>query len=717
MISQPNVEVGRQFHFWPILLLGVVAIKAVFSFALRPSFALLAYGIVVYFLLLLLSTVFALQNAAGRTLGSRMFWIFISGGCGLWALDQWLSVYYGVGLRADGIPDSSIADPALFLHIVPLMAALAIHPHVHRSDQKLSRASLNFLLLLFFWVFLYAYLLFPYQYLFPDAAIYEPRFTALYAVENAALLLALGILTFRSPAPWRSVYVHLFGASALYGVSSTLANIATDAGWPYRSIYPLAQTAAVCWFVWVPLRARQLPLAEAMPAEPDAGHTGFTALLAKISVVAIPLIGVFELVRTHESPGIRTFRLSAVLASVLFLALAVFLSEYLAKRDLILESRASKMQKKLSEDALVSSEDRYRELVEALPDAIFVVREERIVFVNPSAVRLLGAQRREQIVGKDLAEIIHPCSLAAIRSRIRDSYQTGGASPPAEHVLLAVDGSSVEIESTSIHVLWNGSPAIETIARDIRERKRAEQALQDSQAALARVARIVTMGELTASIAHEINQPLAAVATNASASLHWLAAQPPNLDEARKALTGAVLEANRASEVIARLRALLRNAPPPMGRLNVNDVIREVLALVRSELSTGGVTAKTKLATGVPIVLGDRVQLQQVVLNLIMNAIDAMSLINGRPRTLLVKSARHSEGALIRVQDSGKGLSAEQIPRIFDSFFTTKPEGIGMGLSISRSIVEAHGGRLWAAPGSPQGAVFRVILPKAGASA
>jgi C4-dicarboxylate-specific signal transduction histidine kinase len=225
--------------------------------------------------------------------------------------------------------------------------------------------------------------------------------------------------------------------------------------------------------------------------------------------------------------------------------------------------------------------------------------------------------------------------------------------------------------------------------------------------------RIATMGELTASIAHEINQPLAAVVTNGSASLRWLAMQPPNLKQARKAVTSAIQEANRAGQVIARIRALLRKGSAQMAPLDVNEVIWEVLALVDNELIRGDVSAQTKLAADVPAVLGDRVQLQQVILNLIMNGIDAMSTIADRPRELLIQSAAHAEGVLIQVQDSGSGLEREQASRIFEPFFTTKPQGIGMGLSISRSIVETHGGRLWAAPASPCGAVFQLILPKA----
>jgi signal transduction histidine kinase len=178
-------------------------------------------------------------------------------------------------------------------------------------------------------------------------------------------------------------------------------------------------------------------------------------------------------------------------------------------------------------------------------------------------------------------------------------------------------------------------------------------------------------------------------------------------------MTRAIQEANRASEVIGRIRALLQKASAQTEPLDVNDVIREMLALVGNELLKSGVTAQTKLAADVPTVLGDRVQLQQVMLNLIMNGIDAMNTIGDRPRELVIRSAKHPEGALIQVQDSGKGLDPEQEDRIFEPFFSTKPEGIGIGLSISRSIVDAHGGRLWATPGASHGAIFEFTLPKA----
>jgi formate hydrogenlyase transcriptional activator len=471
----------RKVHFWPTLLVGVLAIKAALSLTLNPSFALVAFGTVLYFLLLLLSTAFAARNAAQQSKGSRMFWLFMASGSGLWALDQWLYVYYGIGLRMD-VPDSSVADAALFLHVVPLMAAVAMRPHLQRSDQKPSRASLNFLLLLFFWVFLYAYVLFPYQYLWADTAIYNPRFTALYAVENAALVLVLGVLTFRAQTPWRSVYIHFFGASALYGASSTLANVAIDSGWQYNgSIYSLAQTAAVCWFVWVPLRARQLPLAEVKATEPDASRTGFTSLTATIAVVAIPLIGILELFRSHESSGMRTFRLSIVLASVLFLAMSVLLKEYLVKCDLVLDSRVSKLQEKLSEAALVRSEDRYRDLVEHSEELVCTHDlEGRLLSVNPAPARLLG-YKVDELLKIPMRELIAP----GYREQF-DAYLIRIRANGADKGLLPVITRSGERRiweyNNTLRTEGVAEPFVRGMARDITERKRAQEALRRSEA-------------------------------------------------------------------------------------------------------------------------------------------------------------------------------------------------------------------------------------------
>jgi NO-binding membrane sensor protein with MHYT domain len=244
------------------------------------------------------------------------------------------------------------------------------------------------------------------------------------------------------------------------------------------------------------------------------------------------------------------------------------------------------------------------------------------------------------------------------------------------------------------------------------ERKRAEEALRQAQAELAHVTRVTTLGELTASIAHEVNQPLAAVVANAEACLRWLDRGTPDLDEARRSVERIVKDASRAAEVIRRVRALLNKADTQKAPLNVNDVVNEVIALVQPELLSHRVSPRTDLAPALPMVLADRVQLQQVIINLVMNGIEAMQPITDRPRELVIRSY-HDEAhqVLVTVKDSGVGISAENADRLFNAFFTTKSSGMGMGLSICRSIIEAHGGRVWAAPNLPQGTSFHFTLP------
>ena len=242
----------------------------------------------------------------------------------------------------------------------------------------------------------------------------------------------------------------------------------------------------------------------------------------------------------------------------------------------------------------------------------------------------------------------------------------------------------------------------------------ASEALRETQAELAHVNRVTTMGQLAASIAHEVNQPLAASVTNAHAALRWLSLQPANLEEAREALASIVYDGKRAGDVIERMRALIKKAPPRKDGLDINDVILGVCALIRGELAKNGVSLRTQLADGLPLTQGDRVQLQQVMLNLIMNAIEAMSAVSHGSRELLIGTSTDASGAVrITVQDSGPGLNPETFDRLFDPFYTTKANGMGMGLSICRSIVEAHDGRIWASPTAGSGSTFHFILPGA----
>ena len=253
----------------------------------------------------------------------------------------------------------------------------------------------------------------------------------------------------------------------------------------------------------------------------------------------------------------------------------------------------------------------------------------------------------------------------------------------------------------------------EEMRKEMIEHQRAEEALQEAQTDLARVTRAQDMGELVATIAHEVNQPLTAIVTNGNFCLRRLDGITPNLDELRAAIAEIVSDGTRASAVISRIRSLLMKGASSRTELDINEIIQEVSTLLRNELTRNRVSLLTDLVDNLPRVSGDRVQLQQVVINLVMNGIETMNSPTHRPRNLLIKSGRNNSEVLIQVQDSGTGIDAGEVERIFEPFFTTKPGGIGMGLSISRSIVESHGGRLWAESG-PEGALFQFTLPPSG---
>ena len=268
-------------------------------------------------------------------------------------------------------------------------------------------------------------------------------------------------------------------------------------------------------------------------------------------------------------------------------------------------------------------------------------------------------------------------------------------------------------ERGSIVERYAKSTDIEDLRRAEEELRRREARLRDAQMELAHANRVTTTGQLAASIAHEVSQPISATLTNANAARRWLGAEPPDLEEVRQALDRIIRDGGRASDLIGRIRALVRKAPPLNDQLDINETILEVIALTRSELRNSRTLLQTQLADGVPLISGDRVQLQQVMLNLILNAVEAMSGSSEATRELLIKTEQDGPGTvLVAVRDSGPGLKSESLDRVFDAFYTTKPGGMGMGLSICRSIVEGHGGRVWAMPNLPQGATFQFTLPQ-----
>jgi PAS domain S-box-containing protein len=287
-----------------------------------------------------------------------------------------------------------------------------------------------------------------------------------------------------------------------------------------------------------------------------------------------------------------------------------------------------------------------------------------------------------------------------------------------DHRIVLPDGTVKHIHAIGHPVLNENGHVTEYVGTtvDVTERKRVQEErerLHQLETDLAHIHRVSMMGELAASIAHEVNQPLSGVVSNGSACLRWLAGEAPNLEEAREAARRIVRDGKRAAEVIARVRALTKRAATPREKLDMNETIREVLALVGDEAKRKGVMIRTQFADDLSPISGDRVQLQQVMLNLVMNAMEAMSSVDDRPRELLITTRNiDADEVQVTVKDSGTGIDPNTLDEIFDPFYTTKPGGMGMGLSISRSILQAHGGRLWAAAKDGPGTIFHFTVPK-----
>jgi signal transduction histidine kinase len=282
-----------------------------------------------------------------------------------------------------------------------------------------------------------------------------------------------------------------------------------------------------------------------------------------------------------------------------------------------------------------------------------------------------------------------------------------------EHRLLMPDGSVKHLRAVG-HATKDtlGKPEFVGAVMDVTAARRAVEQLSQTQAELTRVARITALGELTAAIAHEVNQPLTGVLASGKACLNWLSHETPDLEAARTSLQRVVDDATRAGEVIGRMRALAKNAPSQMDWLNINETIIEIVALVRGQAQRNSVLLRAELLNNLPHIYGDRIQLQQVMLNLLVNGIEAMSGANERRELLVVSKKDDADGVLIEVRDTGAGFDDAALDRIFDAFYTTKFDGTGLGLAISRKIIEAHGGQLRASPNFPRGAIFQFRLPQ-----
>ena len=425
-----------------------------------------------------------------------------------------------------------------------------------------------------------------------------------------------------------------------------------------------------------------------------------------------------DYIRRHHAhsilclPLLKEARLVGVLYLENNLALHVFTPDRIVVLKLLASEAAISLENIRLYDDLQDREAKIRRLVDSNIIGMFMwCADGRITDANEAYLRIIGHDRGDLIAGRLNWRELTPPEWREADDRRAAQLEASGTAQPYEKELFRKDGRRVPV-LVGAAVFEGRSGEGVGFVLDLTDRKRAERAYTQVQMELAHANRVATMGQLSASIAHEISQPLGAALSYANAASHWLDAQPPNLEEVRRGLGFIVESGVRASEVIDRIRALVKKTPPRKDRLEINEAILQVIALARNEMAKNGISVRTQLVDTLPAIQGDRVQLQQVILNLLINAAEAMSGMSEGPRELLISTAKtDSEGVLVAVRDSGPGLAPESVDRLFESFFTTKPGGLGMGLPICRSIIEAHHGRLWATANTPRGAVFQFTLP------
>ena len=415
------------------------------------------------------------------------------------------------------------------------------------------------------------------------------------------------------------------------------------------------------------------------------------------SVLCLPLV--------KQSKLIGVLYLENSLASHVFTPARISVLELLASQAAISLENA-----RLYSD-LQEREARIRRLVNSNIIGIVIWDVQgRIIDANQAFLDMVGYGREDVVSGRLRWTELTPAEWRDADEQIIAELKAVGTLQPREKEYLRKDGSRVPVLVARALFEWNRDEGVAFVL-DLTERKHAEEALRKAQADLAHANRVATMGQLTASITHEVNQPITAAVTYALAARRWLSAEPPNFHEVDDALSLIVKEGNRAGEVVGRIRALIKKAPARKDAVAINDAILEVIALTRTEAANNSVSVRTQLAEGLPRVQGDRVQLQQVLLNLIINAIEAMRDVGEEERELLISTRNEPDGVSVEVRDSGPGFAPAALERVFEAFYTTKPGGLGLGLSICRSIIEAHNGRLWASPNVPRGAIFRFIAP------
>jgi len=393
------------------------------------------------------------------------------------------------------------------------------------------------------------------------------------------------------------------------------------------------------------------------------------------------------------------------------------MTDSVSKLQALLAQANESLQKEIEErgrleKALRESEERYHNIVKMQSEMICrYLPDTTLIFVNEAYCRYFG-KKREELIGTKFLSLIPEEYREAATQHVQSLIKNPRIERD-EHPVITPDGRPGWQQWVDSVVIDDHGDVkeLQAVGWDVTERKQAEEALHEAREQLARVARASSLGELTASIAHEVNQPLTAIINNGNACLRWLASDSPKLNEIRDAVNDIIKDGNRASDVITRIRLLLKKKSLEPVAIDPNNVINEVTTLMQNECERHKVRLRIELESDLPEVLGDKVELQQVILNLIMNGIEAMDSLR-EDRVLEISSHQQSSGdVLIAVSDNGEGFDQQVANLLFEPFFTTKPHGLGIGLSISRSIIEAHGGRLWAAANPPRGATFSFTLP------
>ena len=431
------------------------------------------------------------------------------------------------------------------------------------------------------------------------------------------------------------------------------------------------------------------------------------------SILCLPIVG--------QATLTGVLYLENSLVSHAFTPARAFLLRLLASQAAIsIENARLYADLQTAEQQVREAEGELRLVINAIPAMAWSAESDGSVdFVNDVWINYTGMSL-EGSPGFGWWAAVYPGELDAVRNHWQDAVASGKRyeqearfrRADGEYRWFLVRATPLRDELGKI-IKWHGTCTdIDDSKRTTTRVRQAEDQLQQARAELAHVARLTTAGELTAMISHEVNQPLAALVNNASACLRWLAADTPDLEEIRQAVEAMRKAGHQASEIIGRIRTMVKKSPPRKDWLSINDAVTEVIGLVRNEIERNQVSLRTEFTDDLPFILGDRVELQQVVLNLMMNAIEAMNGNDENRRELVVASAKDGPSSvLIAVRDSGTGLDEANLARLFDAFYTTKPNGMGMGLAISRTIIEAHGGQLWATNNQRQGATFHLRLP------